>query len=362
MSELTTLIELTADDTELKAVVQESVEIADSCTTLDEVEAARIRLLGKKGTVTSLFRRLGALTPEERGALGRIANLLRSHIEGMLHEKAEVLNRKLEESEFARGALDVTLPGRKTSQGHRHLVSLVSDEITSIFVNLGYEMASGPEIELDYYNFEALNTPPHHPARSLQDTLYIAREDELSENRNDQVLRTQTSPVQVREMEKRKPPLYVISPGKVFRKDEIDASHSVMFHQVEGLAVDRGISMAHLKGTLEIFVGKLFGEDRATRFRPHFFPFTEPSAEMDVSCHVCSGPGGSCPLCKGSGWLEILGCGMVDPNVFGFVDYDPEEYTGFAFGIGIERVAMLKYGINDMRVLFENDVRFLRQF
>jgi len=257
-------------------------------------------------------------------------------------------------------SVDVTLPGRMLPPGHTHLLARVIDDITDIFLSLGYKVVSGPEVELDYYNFEALNTPPHHPARTLQDTLYVSRKDPVSDSPDDVLLRTHTSPVQVRVMESERPPLYVISPGRAYRNDEIDATHSPAFHQVEGFAVAEGITMGDLKGTLEVLARKLFGADRAVRFRPHFFPFTEPSAEVDVSCFVCAGAG--CALCKGVGWLEILGCGMIDPNVFSYVGYDPEKYTGFAFGGGVERIAMLKYGVNDMRVFFENDTRFLRQF
>jgi len=229
-----------------------------------------------------------------------------------------------------------------------------------VFVVLWYRVVEGPEVELDYYNFEALNTPAYHPARSLNDTLYVYRQDPERDNRDDVLLRTHTSPVQVRVMESEKPPLYVVSPGRTYRRDEMDATHSAMFSQVEGFAVDRGITMAHLKGTLAVLARRLFGADRKVRFRPHFFPFTEPSAEMDVSCFRCDAAG--CGLCKGSGWLEILGCGMIDPNVFEHVGYDPEEFSGFAFGMGIERIAMMKYGIEDLRVFFENDMRFLAQF
>lgn len=345
---------------EMAALVDDALEVLESCSSLPQVEDARVRLLGKKGMVTSVFKGLGVLPPEEKAAVGRIGNLLRQFVEQGLNELRGELEHRETERRLAAGALDVTLPGRKRGLGHRHLLAQVIREATRIFVGLGYEVAEGPEVELDYYNFEALNQPPYHPARSLNDTLYVRRGDPVADDPKDILLRTHTSPVQVRVMEKRRPPLYVISPGRAYRRDEIDATHSAVFHQVEGLAVDRDITLGHLKGTLEVFARKLFGGERDVRFRPHYFPFTEPSAEMDVSCFKCRGAG--CSLCKGAGWLEILGCGLVDPDVFGHVGYDPEEYTGFAFGMGVERIAMLKYGIDDMRVFFEDDARFLRQF
>jgi phenylalanyl-tRNA synthetase alpha chain len=310
--------------------------------------------------VTSIFKGLSVLPDEEKPVVGQIGNLLRDLVEDRLNKKAQGIGEAETELTAGQLGIDVTLPGKRGRVGHKHLLTQVIDEVTSIFISLGYEVVSGPEVEYDYYNFEALNTPPNHPARSLQDTLYIKRRDPDREYHDDILLRTHTSPVQVRVMESRRPPLYVISPGKAYRKDEIDATHSAVFHQVEGFAVDADINMGSLKGTLEVFVRKLFGAGRKVRFRPHFFPFTEPSAEVDVSCYVCDGAG--CDLCKGVGWLEILGCGMIDPNVFEYVGYDQDEYTGFAFGVGIERVAMLKYGIEDMRVFFENDARFLSQF
>ncbi|MHB8896959.1 MAG: phenylalanine--tRNA ligase subunit alpha, partial [Candidatus Geothermincolia bacterium] len=264
------------------------------------------------------------------------------------------------EEKLLRDAVDVTLPGRIRATGHEHILAQVIEEATDIFISLGYRVESGPEVEYDYYNFEALNQPPHHPARSLNDTLYIRRKDPFSEDPKDILMRTHTSPVQIRVMEKERPPLYVVSPGKAYRRDELDATHSPEFHQIEGFAVGPDITMGDLKGTLEAFARKLFGAGRAVRFRPHFFPFTEPSAEVDVSCFACEGAG--CGLCKGVGWLEIMGCGMIDPNVFSYVGYDPEEFSGFAFGGGLERMAMMKYNIDDIRIFFENDARFLRQF
>jgi len=354
------LEELTRGKPELAELVRATVEAIESARTPEELEDARVRLLGKKGSITAVFKGMGLLGDEEKRQLGRIGNALRTLAESELSRRAASLQASETDERLRREAVDVTLPGRMLPPGHTHLLARVIDDITDIFLSLGYKVVSGPEVELDYYNFEALNTPPHHPARTLQDTLYVSRKDPVSDSPDDVLLRTHTSPVQVRVMESERPPLYVISPGRAYRNDEIDATHSPAFHQVEGFAVAEGITMGDLKGTLEVLARKLFGADRAVRFRPHFFPFTEPSAEVDVSCFVCAGAG--CALCKGVGWLEILGCGMIDPNVFSYVGYDPEKYTGFAFGGGVERIAMLKYGVNDMRVFFENDTRFLRQF
>ena len=354
------LAELTSTRPELAAIVDQVVESFRECETLTDIGEARIKLLGKKGSITGIFKGLSSAPPEEKPAIGEIGNLLRSWAESALEQTERDLTAAAREASLRSRAIDVTLPGRRLPVGHRHLITQVIDEVVSIFVSLGYRVETGPEVELDYYNFEALNTPSYHPARSLQDTFYVLRHDVVHDNRDDILLRAHTSPVQVRVMESSKPPLYVLSPGRAYRKDEIDATHSPMFFQVEGFAVDRGIDMGDLKGTLEVFARKLFGEERKVRFRPHFFPFTEPSAEMDVSCFACDTSG--CGLCKGVGWLEILGCGMIDPKVFEHVGYDPEEHTGFAFGMGIERIAMMKYGIEDMRILYENDARFLRQF
>lgn len=354
------LRELVRDRQKMAALVEESLSAVEECGTFEDVESARVSLLGKKGTVTGIFRGLAGAPAEEKPVIGEIGNLLRSLVEERLKDREEALAAVEMEETLRSRAVDVTLPGRRAPLGHKHLIRQVIEEVVTIFVSLGYRVETGPEVELDYYNFEALNTPAYHPARSLQDTLYILRRDVVRESRDDILLRTHTSPVQVRVMESRTPPLYVLSPGKAYRRDEIDATHSAMFFQVEGFAVDRDISMGHLKGTLEAFARKLFGEERKVRFRPHFFPFTEPSAEVDVSCFACDAKG--CSLCKGVGWLEILGCGMIDPNVLENVGYDPEEYSGFAFGMGIERIAMMKYGIDDMRVFYENDARFLRQF
>jgi len=317
-------------------------------THLQALNALRVRFLGKRGSLTSLLKELGGLSKGERPAHGGELNVLKAVIRKSLQEKA----RALEEGSPGpvKNSFDFTLPGRLPPVGGRHPITRVTDEIVSIFAGLGFHVAEGPEIETDYYNFEALNIPRHHPARDMQDTFYLSE---------DRVLRTHTSPVQIRVMEKQPPPIRIIAPGRVYRRDA-DVTHSPMFHQIEGLMVDEGVNMNHLKAVLEIFVHKLFGPRVGLRFRPSYFPFTEPSAEVDIQCVICGGSG--CRVCSRTGWLEILGAGMVDPAVFGFVNYDPEKWTGFAFGLGIERVVMLKYGINDIRLFFENDMRFLRQF
>ena len=319
----------------------------DSIRDLDALEKFRIEYLGKKGQITSLMKQLGSLTKEERPAFGKLANEVKNGIINSL-EKAigELKGKEADEKEL----IDITLPGRAPLRGHLHPIDQVNSEICSIFVKMGYSIVKGPNIELDYYNFEALNFPKDHPARDMQDTFYV------SEN---VVLRTHTSPMQIRTMEKQKPPVSIIAPGKVYRSDS-DVSHTPMFHQVEGLLVDRGVTFGDLKGTLTSFIHHFFGSDVKLRFRPSFFPFTEPSAEVDIQCVICRGKG--CRTCSNSGWQEILGSGMVDPGVYGFVGYDPEVYSGFAFGIGIERMAMHKYGINDIQLLFKNDMRFLKQF
>jgi phenylalanyl-tRNA synthetase alpha chain len=317
---------------------------------LAALEAARVRFLGRKADLVLLLRSIPELPVEERPEVGKLGNLIRKELETAVEDRRV----ELEADELVLGLekerVDVTLPGWRSPLGHLHLVTQTQREIEDIFVGMGYEIVEGPEVETEYYNFEALNTPADHPARSLHDTFFVS--DQV-------VLRTHTSPMQIRTMEKRRPPVYVIVPGKAYRRDS-DATHTPMFHQVEGLVVDKHITLADLKGTLETFARAMFGADRKVRLRPHYFPFTEPSVEVDVSCMMCDGAG--CRLCKKSGWLEILGAGMVDPDVFGFVDYDPEVYTGFAFGVGIERIAMLKHGVNDLRLFFENDLRFLRQF
>lgn len=318
---------------------------------LEALEAIRIKYMGKKGELTAVLKGMGALSAEERPVIGALANEIRTFLEKEIDEKKTEISAALQAEKLKNEVIDVTMPGKKQQQGKLHPLTQVMDGIKDIFAGLGFSIAEGPEVEYDYYNFEALNIPPNHPARDTQDTFYI--EDNI-------VLRTQTSPMQVRVMEKQKPPIRIIAPGRVYRSDAVDATHSPVFHQIEGLVVDKGVTMADLKGTLETFVKTLYGEQTKVRFRPHHFPFTEPSAEMDVSCFVCGGEG--CRVCKGEGWIEILGCGMVHPKVLANCGIDPEVYSGFAFGLGLERVAMGKYDIDDLRLFFENDLRFLDQF
>jgi phenylalanyl-tRNA synthetase alpha chain len=337
-----------------------AVAAAADVSALDTV---RVEYLGRQGSLTAILRGLGTLPAEERPAAGKVSNEVRVALEAALDERKSVLAASEMETRIGAEALDVTLPGRARPVGSRHLIEQIRVEIVDIFLGLGYKIAEGPEVELDYYNFTALNQPPDHPARSLQDTFYVrdlSGEQAIVEGESDVLLRTHTSPVQVHAMEDNEPPIYVLAPGKVYRRDVADPSHLPQFTQIEGLVVDEGITFGDLKGTLEHVCKAIFGPDRKTRFRPHFFPFTEPSAEVDVSCGICGGTG--CRFCKGTGWLEILGCGMVDPNVYGYVGIDPERYTGFAFGMGVERIAALKYNIPDLRMLLEGDMRFLRQF
>lgn len=315
-----------------------------------ELDRLRVRYLGKKGELTGILRSMGSLPAQERPEIGKTVNELRSQLEDFLIERLDMLQAKELARRLERETVDITLPGRQPTIGTKHPLNQVLDEIEAIFVGMGFEVVEGPEVELDYYNFEALNLPPDHPTRDMQDTFFIT---------DDILLRSQTSPVQVRVMEKQHPPVRIIAPGKVYRVD-FDATHSPMFHQVEGLLVDERTTFGDLKGILRAFVEAIFGEGRGIRFRPSFFPFTEPSAEIDVECIMCNGRG--CRVCSDTGWLEILGAGMVDPRVLRKVGYDTDRYQGFAFGMGVERIAMLKYGIDDIRLLFENDVRFLRQF
>jgi len=314
---------------------------------LSDLEKFRIAYLGKKGLLTSLMKSLGRLSPEERPEAGQAVNRLKSELTKRFEEVREKILAQKEES---LALLDVTLPGREPLRGHLHPITQVSLEICNIFRRMGFKVVEGPEVELDYYNFEALNIPPDHPARDMQDTFYVSEKV---------LLRTHTSPMEVRVMESQSPPVRIISPGKVYRRDS-DVTHTPMFHQVEGLLVDKGVTFGDLKGTLTSFVHQMFGRDTALRFRPSFFPFTEPSAEVDIRCVICRGKG--CRTCKNTGWLEILGSGMNDPAIYAFVGYDPEVYSGFAFGMGVERVAMLKYGIDDIQLFYRNDIRFLRQF
>ena len=316
-----------------------------------DLEQIRIKYLGKKGELTSVLRGMGALTPEERPIVGQIANEVRAEIEEALSSASRLLKEKALEKKLIEEKIDVTMPASEIKIGRLHPLTQIQRRIEEIFIGMGFSIAEGPEVELDYYNFQALNIPENHPARDTQDTFYI------TENI---LLRSQTSPVQVRTMEKQKPPIRIISPGRVYRSDAVDATHSPLFHQVEGLVVDKGITMGDLKGMLETFAKTLFGDETRLRFRPHHFPFTEPSAEVDVSCFVCGGKG--CRVCKNEGWIEILGAGMVHPFVLENCGIDPNEYSGFAFGMGVERIAMKHYGIDDMRLLYENDTRFLEQF
>ncbi len=316
----------------------------------DQIRGVRTKYIGRKGLLTAFLREMGQLPAEERPVLGRLCNQLKTTLEEAITQALEQEQQRTREDRFIQDAVDISLPGRKLSLGSTHLLTRVTAEIVTTFERLGFEVSEGPEAELDYYNFEALNFPKDHPARDMQDTFYFS---------SNVVLRTHTSPVQVRTMEKRRPPLRVIAPGKVYRHDS-DPTHSPMFHQVEGFVVDHEITFADLKGTLTFFVHQFFGPNVQMRFRPSFFPFTEPSAEVDIQCVICQGKG--CPVCKQSGWLEILGSGMIDPEVFRFVGYDPEVFTGFAFGLGVERIAMLQVGLGDIRIFFENHLQFLRQF
>lgn len=335
----------------LQKILDSALEQIENSGELDKLNDIRVSFLGKKGELTGVLKSMKEVAPEDRPKVGQLVNETRSRIEKRLEEKKAVFEKKAREEQMKKEVIDVTLPGRKIELGHRHPNTITLDEVEKIFIGMGYEVVEGPEVEYDYYNFEALNIPANHPAKDEQDTFYI----------NDEILlRTQTSSVQVHVMEQGKLPIRIISPGRVFRSDDVDATHSPSFHQIEGLVIDKHITFADLKGTLEQFARQLFGEDTRVKFRPHHFPFTEPSAEMDVTCFKCGGKG--CRFCKGEGWIEILGCGMVHPHVLEMRDIDPEEYTGFAFGVGLERIALLKYEIDDMRLLYENDKRFLEQF
>ncbi len=336
---------------QLTKIEQEAKALISSTSELSEIESLRVRFLGKKGELTAILKGMGGLSPEERPIIGELANKVRGSIEEVLNEKVTALKSMEAAIKLKAEKIDVTMPGIIEEKGGKHPLTTVLDELKEIFIGMGYQIAEGPEVEYDYYNFEALNIPKDHPARDTQDTFYIS--DNI-------VLRTQTSNMQIRVMENNKPPIKIIAPGRVFRSDSVDATHSPVFHQIEGLVVDKGITMSDLKGTLEKFIKSIYGEDSVIRFRPHHFPFTEPSAEVDVRCFVCKGEG--CSVCKGEGYIEILGAGMIHPNVLKTCGIDPEVYSGFAFGIGLERLVMKKYGIDDLRLFFENDVRFLKQF
>lgn len=334
----------------IKAVENEALIRLNEVKNLQELEEVRIRYVGKKGLITELVKNLKNIPADERPHFGKNLNITKAKLENLISEKRNALESIDKQKKIVSSAIDITMPGKGTKRGNLHPITQIMDEVIDIFLRLGFAIADGPDIESDYYNFEALNIPKHHASRDMWSTLYIG---------GDKLLRTHTSPVQIRVMEKRKPPLAIIAPGKVYRRDA-DVTHSTVFHQVEGFMVDKNITFADLKGTLTAFLRAVFGKEKRVRFRPSYFPFTEPSAEVDVECVMCAGRG--CRICKETGWLEILGCGMIDPNVFKNVNYDPEEYSGYAFGMGIERIAMLKFGISDIRLFFENDLRFLKQF
>lgn len=332
----------------IKEAAFNEISAAENSGTLEEI---RVKYLGKKGELTTILRGMGALSPEERPVVGKLVNEAKSEVEAKLEEAVREIKEREKNAKLASEVIDISLPGKRKVIGKRHPLDLTLESMKEIFISMGFTVEDGPEVELDHYNFEALNIPKDHPARSEQDTFYI----------NDNiVLRTQTSPIQIRTMENQEPPIKMISPGKVYRSDAVDATHSPIFYQMEGLVIDKGVTFADLKGALELFAKKMFGDKVVTKFRPHHFPFTEPSAEMDATCFVCEGKG--CRVCKGSGWIEILGCGMVHPNVLRNCGIDPEVYSGFAFGFGVDRMVMLKYGIDDIRALYESDMRFLNQF
>ncbi|WPC41351.1 phenylalanine--tRNA ligase subunit alpha [Clostridium sp. JS66] len=335
----------------LELIKNNALEKIKNISSSSEFENIRVKYLGKKGELTQILRGMGTLSAEERPAVGKIANEVRAVLENAIEEGINNIKNKEKKARLQNEVIDISMPGIKQNLGRRHPLEQTLNDMKDIFITMGFTIEDGPEVELDYYNFEALNIPKNHPARGEQDTFYI----------NDNiVLRTQTSPIQIRTMEKEKPPIKMISPGKVYRSDAVDATHSPIFYQMEGLVVDKGITFADLKGTLELFAKKMFGDKVKTKFRPHHFPFTEPSAEMDATCFVCGGEG--CRVCKGEGWIELLGCGMVHPDVLRNCGIDPEVYSGFAFGFGVDRMVMLKYGLDDIRQLYESDMRFLNQF
>ncbi|MEG0615012.1 MAG: phenylalanine--tRNA ligase subunit alpha [Oscillospiraceae bacterium] len=335
----------------LEKIEQAAEAELKACSDAKILEELRIKFLGKKGELTAILKQMGGLSAEERPVIGQLANKVRSDIENAISERQQALKSQMAEIKMKAETIDVTLPGKTQKVGKLHPLTLVLNEVKDIFMGMGFDIVDGPEVEYDYYVFEALNIPKNHPARDTQDTFYIT---------DDILLRSQTSSVQVRVMENNQPPIRILSPGRVYRSDAVDATHSPLFHQIEGLVVDKGITMADLKGTLEMIMKRLFGEDAKIRLRPHHFPFTEPSAEVDVMCFKCHGEG--CPLCKGEGYIELLGAGMVHPKVLKNCGIDPEVYSGFAFGLGLERIVMKRYGISDMRLLYENDLRFLEQF
>jgi phenylalanyl-tRNA synthetase alpha chain len=336
-----------------ETILEEAKLLIEGAGAPTAVEELRIRYLGKKGEITALLKSMGQVAPEERKAYGMKVNKLKQEVEALIEARQGELAGAAKDVRLTEERIDVTEPGRVPVAGVKHMITITIDEISEIFLNFGYTITEGPEVETVFNNFDALNAAPDHPSRDLSDTFYITE---------DTLLRTQTSPVQVRTLLSHQPPIKVISPGRCFRTDTPDATHSPMFHQVEGLLVDEGVTMTDLKGTLDLFAKRMFGENVRTRFRPHFFPFTEPSAEVDMSCFVCDGSDSSCKVCRGAGWIEILGCGMVHPNVLKVGGLDTDRYTGFAFGMGVERIAMLTHGIDDIRLFYENDVRFIEQF
>ena len=344
---------------QLEQIKQSAMQALEAASTPAELEDLRVRLLGKKGELTAVLKQMGKLSPEERPVMGQLANSVRSAIEEKLEQRKNDVNAAVLEARLIEEAIDVTIPGQEVAMGHEHPMNKVLQEIKDIFVGMGYQIVDGPEVELASYNFTRLNIEEGHPSRDRSDTFYFSDDDTV-------LLRTQTSPMQIRVMENAKPPICILAPGRVYRKDEADATHSPMFHQIEGLVVDENITMGDLKGALETLMKRLYGEDAVMRFRPHHFPFTEPSCEMDMQCHKCHGTGevdgGVCSTCHGEGWIELLGAGMVHPAVLQGCGIDPEKYSGFAFGMGLERMAMRRTKINDLRLIFDNDVRFLNQF
>ena len=338
---------------QLEAIRKGALESIAGTQAAADLEALRVKYLGKKGELTAVLKQMGGLSAELRPVMGQMANEVRAAVEKAIESQSAILAEKALEAKLEAETVDVTIPGKKVEIGHKHPMSTALDEFKEIFINMGFEIMDGPEIEQEDYNFTKLNTPDDHPAREWSDTFYLTEDSRI-------LLRTQTSPMQIRAMEEHGVPIRMISPGRVYRKDEVDATHSPMFHQIEGLVVDKGVSMADLKGTLNAVIREIYGPETKTRFRPHHFPFTEPSCEVDIQCHKCGGKG--CPTCKGEGWIEVLGAGMVHPKVLRNCGIDPDEYSGFAFGFGLERMAMGRFKISDLRLIFENDIRFLEQF
>ena len=338
---------------QLEAIRKQALEAVAGTQASADLEAVRVQYLGKKGELTAVLKQMGKLSPEERPVMGQLANEVRAAVEAAIESQSAVLAEKALAEKLAAETVDVTIPGKQVEIGHKHPMYTALDEFKEIFINMGFEIFDGPEVEQEDYNFTKLNTPDDHPAREWSDTFYLTEDSRI-------LLRTQTSPMQIRAMEEHGVPIRMISPGRVYRKDEVDATHSPLFHQIEGLVVDKGVTMADLKGTLNAVIREIYGPETQTRFRPHHFPFTEPSCEVDIQCHKCGGKG--CPTCKGEGWIEVLGAGMVHPKVLRNCGIDPDEYSGFAFGFGLERMAMGRFKISDLRLIFENDIRFLEQF